>query len=242
MVAHLAGLEQRTGRTVVLALEPEPACYLESTDDTIAYFTQQLHSGGAARTLAALARVPVADAHGAVRRHVGIVYDICHQAVGFEDIATSLGKLVDAGVPIFKLQEASAVRVPVVTPATVEDLGRFAESIYLTQTKERRGGSLNHFLNLEDAFAAWRRDPGPREWRSHFHVPVFLADLGLLGTTRFAIEEALRIHRATPLSSHLEVETYTWDVLPRHLKSGDIVEYVSRELEWVRDQVVGRPR
>ena len=72
-----------------------------------------------------------------------------------------------------------------------------------------------------------RRIPGPREWRTHFHVPVFLDDLGgAFGTTRFALEQALAVHKQTPLSTHLEIETYTWDVLPDHLKTGDIVDYV----------------
>ena len=65
-------------------------------------------------------------------------------------------------------------------------------------------------------------------------MPVFLDDLGLFRSTRFAIEDALRVHRATPLSGQLEIETYTWDVLPESLKTGDIVEYVCREIEWVR--------
>jgi len=113
----------------------------------------------------------------------------------------------------------------------------FAKTVYLSQTVERRDGHLTHYLNLEDAFAAWKQNPGPREWRVHFHVPVFLGDLGTLGTTRFALEEALRFHRATPLSRQLEIETYTWDVLPEHLKTGDIVDYVCREIEWVRAQL-----
>src|SRR5213592_3088523 len=93
------------------------------------------------------------------------------------------------------------------------------------------------FRNLEDAFKAWEQNPGPREWRTHFHVPVFLDDLGEFGTTRFAIEDALKFHKKKPLSRQLEIETYTWDVLPDHLKTGDIVDYVSRELEWVRAQL-----
>ena len=85
------------------------------------------------------------------------------------------------------------------------------------------------------------RDPGnAREWRTHFHLPVFLDDLGSFGTTRSGIEDAMRLHVATPLSEHLEIETYTWDVLPAHLKTGDIVDYVSRELEWVLTLLPGR--
>jgi hypothetical protein len=69
-------------------------------------------------------------------------------------------------------------------------------------------------------------------------VPVFLDDLGGFRSTRFAIEDALAMHKERPLSAQLEIETYTWDVLPDHLKTGDIVDYVCRELEWVRSQLL----
>ena len=220
-----------------LALEPEPFCFLETTDEAIEYFTQHLYSGAAAETLAKSAGIPISEAHVALRSHLGIVFDICHQAVEYEDISVSLQKLVDAGIPIFKLQEAAAVHVPVVTEEIVAALARYAETIYLTQTIEKRDGRFTRFLNLEDAFAAWNTDPGPREWRTHIHVPVFLDDLGAFGTTRFAIEDALKFHKANPLSRQLEIETYTWDVLPENLKTGDIIDYVCREIEWVRGQL-----
>jgi sugar phosphate isomerase/epimerase len=239
VVAHLIALEAKTGRIVQLALEPEPFCFLETTDETIAYFKDHIFTGKAAERLATLAHIPVAEAIGALRRHLGIVYDICHQAVEYEDITASLQKLVDAGVPIFKLQEAAALYVPEVTQGAVDTLKRYAKTIYLTQTLEKRNGKLNRYLNVDDAIAAFEKDPGgAREWRTHIHVPVFLDDLGQFRTTRFAIEDALRFHKKTPLSRHLEVETYTWDMLPDSLKTGDIVEYVCRELDWVRGQLV----
>ena len=237
VVAHLVELEARTGRTVQLALEPEPFCFLETTDETVDYFTGHLYSGAAAEELARLARMPIAEAHGALRRHIGVVFDICHQAVEYEDIAASLQKLVDAGIPIFKLQEAAALHVPEVTQAVVDTLKRYAKTIYLTQTMERRDGRINRFLNLDDAIAAFEKAPGPREWRVHIHVPVFLDDLGPFRTTRFAIADALRFHKAKPLSRQLEIETYTWDMLPENLKTGDIVDYICREIEWVRGQL-----
>ena len=239
VVAHLVGIEARTGKTVTLALEPEPRCFLETTDETIDYFTQHLYSGRSAERLAKLANIPVSDAIGALRRHLGVVFDIGHQAVGFEDIPVSLQKLVDAGVPILKLQEVAAMHMPQVTDETVEALQRFAQTVYLSQTVEKKDGKITKFLNLEDAFAARIANPGPREWRTHFHVPVFLDDLGgKFGTTRFALEQALKMHKEKPLSGQLEIETYTWDVLPDHLKTGDIVDYVCREIEWVRGQLV----
>ena len=235
--AHLVDVEARTGRVVTLALEPEPYCFLETTDETVEYFTKHIYSGKSAEKLAKLARMPISEAHVALRRHVGIVFDICHQAVEFEDIGACLQKLVDAGIPIFKLQEAAALHVPEVTQKIVDVLKNYSKTIYLTQTVEKKDGRLTRFLNLEDAFAAWEKNPGPREWRTHFHVPVFLEDLGPFRTTRFAIEDALRFHKAKPLSRQLEIETYTWDVLPDNLKTGDIVDYVCRELDWVKGQL-----
>jgi hypothetical protein len=238
VVAHLMALEDRTGRTVQLALEPEPFCFLETTDETIDYFTKHLYAGPAVEHLAKLARVPIADANAALRRHLGIVYDICHQAVEYENISESVQKLVNAGVPIFKYQEAAALHIPEVTQPVVDTLKRYAKTIYLTQTIEKKDGKLTKYLNVDDAIAAFEKEPGPREWRTHIHVPIFLDDLGQFRTTRFAIEDALRFHKQKPVSRHLEVETYTWDVLPDSLKSNDIVDYICRELEWVRGQLV----
>ncbi len=238
VAAHLVAIEARTGHLVTLGLEPEPRCFLETTDETVDYFTKHLYTGKSAARLAKLAGIPMDTAIGALRRHLGVVFDIGHQSVGFEHIPTSLQKLVDAGIPIVKLQEAAAMHIPNVSDEKVEALKRFAKTVYLSQTVEKRDGRLTHFLNLEDAFAAWKSNPGACEWRTHFHVPIFLDDLGpLLGTTRFALEEALKFHKATPLSRQLEIETYTWDVLPEHLKTGDIVDYVCREIEWVRGQL-----
>jgi sugar phosphate isomerase/epimerase len=235
---HLVDLEQKTGVTVTLGLEPEPYCFLETTDETVNYFTNHLYAGKSIEKFAKMSGMPIAEAMFALRKHVGIVYDICHLAVEYEDITQSLQKLVDGGVPIVKLQEAAALHIPEVTKETVTALKRYAKTIYLTQTIEKRDGKLTKYLNVDDAFAAFEKDPGPREWRTHIHVPVFLDDLGEFRTTRFAIADALKFHKQKPLSRHLEVETYTWDMLPDHLKTGDIVEYVCRELDWVRGQLV----
>jgi len=238
VVAHLVELKKKTGKTVTLGLEPEPRCYLETTDETIAYFTKYLFSGETAQKLARRTGLNEADAHQAMRDYTGVVFDIGHQSVGYEDIPVSLRKLVEHGVQIVKLQEAASMHIPDVTQKTVDALQTFAKTIYLSQTCQKKNGTTTWFLNLEDAFEAFQKDPGPREWRTHFHVPVFLTDLGgAFGTTRFALEQALAVHKQTPLSPHLEIETYTWDVLPAHLKTGDIVDYVCRELEWVKGQL-----
>jgi hypothetical protein len=235
--AHLVTLEQQTGKLLTLGLEPEPRCYLETTDETIAYFQQYLYTPTAAARLQQLAHIPMDTAIAALRRHLGVVFDIGHQAVGFEDIPASLQKLVDAGIPIVKLQEAASMYIGEVTDEKIEALQRFAKTIYLSQTVECRGDHLEHYLNLEEAFAGWQTDKTPRQWRTHFHVPVFLEDFGPLHSTQFALAQALAMHKRTPLSRHLEIETYTWDVLPDQYKTGDIVDYVCRELEWVKGQL-----
>jgi len=239
VVAHLVELKKKTGKTVTLGLEPEPRCYLETTDETITYFRNHLFSGATAGRLAKKTGLNEADAAQAMRDYTGVVFDIGHQSVGYEDIPASLHKLVDSGVQIVKLQEAASMYIPDVQQTTVDALQTFAKTIYLSQTCQKKDGKMTWFLNLEDAFEDWYKNPGPREWRTHFHVPVFLNDLGgAFGTTRFALEQALAVHKKTPLSAHLEIETYTWDVLPEHLKTGDIVEYVTRELDWVKGQLV----
>jgi hypothetical protein len=240
VVAHLVDLERRTGRRIKLALEPEPACLLETTAETVEWFQGDVWSAAGTATLARLTGLPASEVFGAVRRHLGIVFDICHQSVQFEDIAASLRSLAAAGVPVFKLQAAAALRVPHVNREAVQVLETFTDTIYLSQTTELRDGRLTRFLHLADAITAWKDDPSgaDREWRTHFHVPIFLDDLDGLGTTQEGIRAALQVHAQTPVSDHLEIETYTWDVLPAHLKDGDIVDYVARELDWIRDELL----
>jgi len=239
VVTHLIDLENRTGRRVTLAIEPEPACYLETTDETVDWFTERVYSRAGISELAEVAAIPISEAEGAIRRFLGIVFDIGHQSVGFENITESLNKIVNAGIPIFKLQEASSLWVEDLTHDKIESLRRFTDTIYLSQTSLKRGGEITKFLNLGDALDEFEANPVPSEMRTHFHVPVFLEELGPFRTTRFGVQEALAMHRATPLSEHLEIETYTWDVLPPELKTGDIIEYVSRELEFVRNELMG---
>jgi sugar phosphate isomerase/epimerase len=238
VVAHLVDLQRKQGTVVSLAIEPEPWCVLETTDETIEFFEEYLYSRQATSTLGRLAGLSLAEAQAAIRRHAGIVFDICHQAVEHEDITEALTKLHAAGIPILKLQEAAAIDVPDVTAEAVDVLEQYTGTIYLTQTLERRpDGRVLPFLNLEDAITDWRANPRPAHWRVHIHVPVFLESLGAFGTTQPAIAEALNLHAEQFISTHLEVETYTWDVLPEELRTTDIVEDVCREVGWVHSRL-----
>ncbi len=237
VLAHLYHLEARTGRRVKLSIEPEPACYLETTDETVTFFKERMYAPAGVAELAKIAQIPLSEAEGAIKRYLGIVFDIGHQSVGFEDIPQSLEKLVNAGIPIFKLQEAAALWVESLSLDIVPELRRFTDTIYLSQTSLKTAEGIVKYLNLGEALDAYEANPVPTEMRTHFHVPVFLEEIGPFKTTRFAVQQALAMHRIQPLSDHLEIETYTWDVLPAELKTGDIVDYVSRELEFVMKEL-----
>lgn len=199
-------LEAATGKCIRLALEPEPFCLFETTAETTAFF---------ARLFAAAARdgmEPVA------RRYLGVCYDVCHQAVEFEDAGEAIRALQAADIRINKVQVSCAVEMSDPRdPAQREALLQFAEPRYLHQTMARRAdGSIARLIDLTESFV---RTPSAefldaRPWRVHFHVPVDAPHLGVLGTTRPELVRALRAIVALPYLPHLEVETYTWPVMP----------------------------
>ena len=158
-VAHLVELERRTGVQVAIALEPEPACWLETTAEAVRFFEDRIYSAKGRRAFSGISGEPLSRVEDLLRRHLGVVFDICQQSVGFEDIRGSLEALVAAGVPILKFQAASALRVLHVTPDVVNELEAFTDTIYLSQTTERRDEVDVHHLHLADAIAGYRRDP-----------------------------------------------------------------------------------
>lgn len=235
--AHLAGLRQRTGRTVSLELEPEPCCFLETIDETITFFGDWLFSAGAVSHMADITGLSRADAEAALRRHLGICLDLCHAAVEFEDPGYVLSALRDAGIRIGKMQISAGLRFPSVDAGTVDLLRPFNDNVYLHQVVERSDAGLVRYKDLPEAFAADTGRNEPREWRVHFHVPIFLDDLGRFATTQEFIRAILAHQRETPVTRHLEVETYTWDVLPAEYRNVDVVTAITRELDWVRGQL-----
>ncbi|MEM7522837.1 MAG: metabolite traffic protein EboE [Pseudomonadota bacterium] len=234
--AHLVELERRTGRRVALAIEPEPCCFLETIDETALFFRDHLFSAAAATRLAALTGLDSQAAAAALPRHLGLCYDVCHAAVEFEDPAGSLAALRNAGVPVHKLQLSSALRVASGGPAARAALRRFDEPTYLHQLISRGPSGLTRFADLATALGPDGAADG-EEWRVHFHVPVFLEKLPEFDSTQAFLAEILALHRKDPISPHLEVETYTWDVLPDGLAAGSVEEAISRELKWVKDRL-----
>jgi sugar phosphate isomerase/epimerase len=235
--AHLVTLRERSGRTIALALEPEPCCFLETIEETAAFFEGHLFSAAAVDRLGKATGLAPAAAEAALRRHLGVCYDLCHGAVEFEDPIESLERLRGAGIGIYKVQLSAGLCIADVVPEAIEPLRQFDDAVYLHQVVERSENGLARFVDLPEAFAALAQSRGAREWRVHFHVPIFREDLGAFTTTQSFIETMLALHRQTPIAPHLEVETYTWDVLPERFRGEEVDAAVARELAWVLDRL-----
>lgn len=236
-VAHLVELHRGTGKSIVLALEPEPCCFLETIDQSVAFFRDYLFSSQAQSQLAELVGVVPSEAKALLRKHLTLCLDLCHAAVEFESYDACISDLRAAGINIGKLQISAGLRLENVTTDTIKLLRPFEDNVYLHQVVERHNGVLNRFPDLGDAFAALSDDSAQREWRVHFHVPIFLDELGDFSSTQFFVREALDKHKTDPVSSHLEVETYTWNVLPEQYRSQTMDAAILRELQWVRDRL-----
>lgn len=235
--AHLHGIARATGKQLVLALEPEPCCFLETTAEAIAFFDAHLFSSAAVAMFRRLTGTTEAKAREALRSHLGVCLDVCHAAVEFEDPVESIEQLHASGIRVAKIQLSSALKLPNVGGDAAELLEPFNDGIYLHQTVEARDGRLTRYADLPDAFAALRSGEAGGEWRVHCHVPLFQSAYGALHSTQQSLSDILAACRQRALSPHLEVETYTWDVLPADMREGDVASNVARELTWVRSQL-----
>ena len=235
--AHLVKLRVRTGRLIALALEPEPYCFLETIDETVVFFERELHGPAAVRRTMELTGLDEAAATRALHDHLGVCLDLCHAAVEFEDAASCVRRLALSDIRVHKMQISAGLRLPTIDPEALAALKRFDDPVYLHQVVQRGPGGMTRFADLPEAFASLQAATADREWRVHFHVPIFLDRLGPFSSTQSFVREVLAIHRASAVSAHLEVETYTWGVLPEAFRSGTVDEAVARELQWVRKEL-----
>lgn len=234
---YFAELKIKTGKTLSLALEPEPCCFLETVEETVSFFRDHLFSSSNVQRFASHLGVVASEAETVLRSHVGVCLDLCHAAVEYEDSSSCIEAFRDAGIQIFKMQISAGLQLPVVTQKKVKSLRQFDDNVYLHQVVERMSSHLVRYPDLDKAFTALKHSDGDREWRIHFHVPIFMADLGEFRSTQGFIREVLGQHQKQAVSPHLEVETYTWGVTPQVYQSGDVVHDICRELEWVQGQL-----
>jgi hypothetical protein len=233
VVATLVDIARHQGRHVALALEPEPHCFLETTAEAVSFFEQHLFSREARQRLVTAADVDPSEAERLLRRHLGVCLDTCHASVEFEAPLDAWRTLRAAGIGVPKVQISAGLRLPAATPERLAALGAFAEGVYLHQTVVRTRDGLQRFLDLPEALRSL--PPSADEWRVHFHVPIFMAELGLFESTQADLLPLLAELALTPDCPHLEVETYTWDVLPEAYRHEPVDRAIERELRFVLD-------
>lgn len=208
-IDYLSHLAEKTGREILLSMEPEPGCVLETTGDVVEFFAR-------------LALSPAQQAR------LAVCYDCCHQALQFESPAATLKLLAYNDIKIGHVQVSSALRL---AEPRIDLLKDFHEPCYLHQTVGRKkSGALLRYDDLDLAISAAPADV--EEWRVHFHVPVFVDKTKDCGSTRFFLEEILSLF---PAHLVLEVETYTWTILPPELQGGSVTDCLIREIEWVTE-------
>ena len=157
----------------------------------------------------------------------------CHASVEFEAPLEAFRRLRGAGIAVPKVQISAGLRVPRATPEALAALSAFAEGVYLHQTVVQTPTGLTRFLDLPEALAAPATSAA--EWRVHFHVPIFLQQLGLFESTQSDLLPLLAELAVEPDCPHLEVETYTWDVLPEAYRNVPVERAIERELRFVQD-------
>jgi hypothetical protein len=229
-VEHIERVSRASGRELHLGLEPEPLCLLENTRETVEFF-------------AALRQDRPGDDR--VDAFLGVNYDTCHLAVEFEEPREAVGRLQAAGIKISKLHLSSALKTRD-TPAAREALARFADEVYLHQVVAREAaGQLTYYHDLPEALAT----PVPvaeggsptAEWRIHFHVPLHAPTVAPFASTSDHLLGTLDVLAANPgLCQHLEMETYTWEVLPAEFKSRSVVDQLAAEYRWTLERLAER--
>jgi len=237
LVHALQGIEEKTGRRIVVCLEMEPGCVLETTTQIVSLFLEQLPAAAEETSISP----------ESIRRYIGVCFDVCHQAVMFEDPAASLLQIHNAGIFVGKIQVSSALEVVRPnTPDTLIALLEFDEPRYLHQVCVRDVD--NKLYRAPDLADGVHDDSIPWEaiWRVHFHVPVQATQLSSvqMRTTRRLLESVFDVLvTQEDLRPQLEVETYTWQQLPDRLRAVDddsLHRGLAGELAWLEGELETR--
>lgn len=233
VVEELIALRRQTGKLLHLDIEPEPDGILESGPEFLDWYQTWLLPIGITY-LGEKLGLSADEAATAIRDHIQLCYDVCHFAVGYENPVSVLDQLQARGIRVGKIQVSSALKVDFSSQADekLAAIAGFDEPTYLHQVVARLAdGSLKRFADLPEALEAFDAATH-QEWRVHFHVPLFVDTYGLLESTQSAIREVLALNQERPFTDQLELETYTWGVLPESMQL-PLNESISREMAWV---------
>ena len=235
-IAKLAEVYQQTGKLIHIDLEPEPDGMLENTQEVIDFFQDWLFPT-AGKWLQEHRGVEQSVAKDWITEHIRVCYDTCHFAVEYEEPQDIIQNFKTAGIKIGKIQLSSAIKIDILPEinqrkAILDKISPFAESTYLHQVIAKHGGgNFQHYADLSTALEHFLTTEA-QEWRTHFHVPIFIPKFQLFESTQDHIVKLLTMLPNDDLGHHLEIETYTWEVLPTELKL-DILTSIEREYQWV---------
>ena len=233
---YLYRVEVSTGKHIHLDIEPEPDGVLEDCKEFISWYSEELLPKAISYFKDKL-RLDEEQVKAIVNRYICICYDVCHFALEYEDHAQCMEDLKQEGINIGKFQVSAALKVELnddVSDREVKNqlLRQFDEPIYLHQVIAKKSdNTLVKFRDLPDALP-YIMELDHQEWRSHFHVPIFLANYGVISSTQSDILEVIALHKKNHSTNHIEVETYTWAVLPSELQA-PIQDSIIRELDWL---------
>jgi hypothetical protein len=236
IVAQMVQIRAATDKVLHLNLEPEPDALLENADEVIQYFQKYLLPIGG-KYLAKNLGISQSAAETLLLEHVRVCYDTCHFAVEYEEPASVFQRFTAAGIQIGKIQISAALKAKIPQEKSKklllkDRLQPFAESTYLHQVIARHpDGKLQHYQDLGTALSLLEESTA-LEWRTHFHVPLFIDDYEIVQSTQDDIVTVFELLQNNPICNHLEIETYTWEVLPPEMKV-DIAASIQREYEWV---------
>ena len=235
IVLDLHRHEAASGAYMHLDIEPEPDGLLENSMEVVGFFRDHLEPV-AVPFLCHELGIDKGSARALIYRHITVCYDICHFSLAYESPAHSFGNFKAAGILVGKIQVSAALKIKFkngLEAATWDALSVFNEPIYLHQVTELRGQDV---ITYPDLPVVLQKRGDFRELRAHFHVPVFLEHFGLLESTQDQILEVLDYLKHHKITGQLEVETYTWDVLPEPLKR-PLADSIVRELQWLREHL-----
>ncbi|MDY6913003.1 MAG: metabolite traffic protein EboE [Planctomycetota bacterium] len=229
---HLSMTKRQTGRHICLALEPEADCYLETAGETVAFFAGPLRKLGT-RYLRSRHGLSKTECRKVLSGHLGVCLDTAHAAVQFEGPAETLARLRAARIAVPKVQLSAAIHLRT-SPETLQRLRDFCDAVYLHQVKARTAdGKIISYRDLPDALAAAEQTKPDQQWRVHFHVPLFFDGHEGLHSTADELCGEFAEQLAGGAVGHLEIETYTFNVLPEFMQPADVADGIVREYEWV---------
>jgi len=227
---ELKNLENNTGRYIQLCLEPEPGCVLETSIQVVAFWN-------------ALRAPQNQDlALGQLERYLGLCLDFCHLAVSGEKTSDSIRMLHAHQISLAKFQISLALNweAPFKNKEASDFVHGFADTVYLHQCREKGWPKALGWDDLPEVLEETQGWQEKKVLSTHYHLPLYCSPFLPQGvtTTLSDLEQALPLAFSLFPHSYFEVETYTWNVLPSHLRPKDfsgLVACLDHELSFARE-------